>query len=219
MRNFANFFAIIFGQFVARKILRINFILSSHQSVWQSATMSTIFLIKYLDTEHQAVGTERGERGEWHVEGERKSMTCYLGTDQTCHTCLIWHQGLYTNSESFDLSQDTFIVLLAKLSFHSRFWWNTSAVLQWCAVTQSATRSITKVKSNADFILALSRKRKSISNSKWKGKYFICSTLPDVSRLQNQRATVDNPSFNFFSGFVWGLTTLRNVCRIQINRG
>ena len=21
-------------------------------------------------------------------------MTCYLGTPQTCHTCLIWHQGL-----------------------------------------------------------------------------------------------------------------------------
>ena len=136
------FFAIIFGQFVARKILRINFILSSHQSVWQSATMSTIFLIKYLDTEHQAVGTERGERGEWHVEGERKSMTCYLGTSQTCHTCLIWHQGLHFlhQPRGFDLSQDTFIVLRAKLSFHSRFWWNTPAVCSQCAVSvQSLT--------------------------------------------------------------------------------
>ena len=128
--------------------------------------------ISGLDTQHKAVMGEK----EWHGEWERKSMTCYLGTGQTCHTCLIWHQGLYTNSESFDLSQDTFIVLFAKLSFHSRFWWNTPAVLQWRAVTQSATRSITKVKRNADFILALSPRRKSISNSKWEGKYFICST-------------------------------------------
>ena len=141
-------------------------------------------------------------------------MTCYLGTGQTCHTCLIWHQGLYTNSGGFDLSQDTFIVLFAKLSFHSRFWWNTPAVLQWCAVTRSATRSITKVKSNADFILALSRRRKSISNS-INGKGNILFALLYFT----SRATVHNPSFNFISGFVGGLTTLRNVCRIQINRG
>ena len=64
--------------------------------------------------------------GEW----ERKSMTCNVGTAQTCHTCLIWHQGLHQRlSEIFDLSEDTFIVLFAKLSFQSRFWWN-SAELQ-----------------------------------------------------------------------------------------
>ena len=56
----------------------------------------------------------------WRVREE--SMTCNVGTAQTCHTCLIWHQGLHQRlSEIFDLSEDTFIVLFAKLSFQSRF--------------------------------------------------------------------------------------------------
>ena len=126
MRNFANFFAIIFGQFVARKILRINFILSSQ--CLTKCNNEHDFLNKISG--HRAPSCRDRERGEWHVEGERKSMTCYLGSGQTCHTCLIWHQGLHQRlSEIFDLSEDTFIVLFAKLSFQSRFWWN-SAELQ-----------------------------------------------------------------------------------------
>lgn len=182
VRNFANFFAIIFGQFVAIKILHtiMNYFYSLIAS---KCNKDFINKISGLDTQHKAVMGEK----EWHGEWERKSMTCYLGTGQTCHTCLIWHQGLYTNSGGFDLSQDTFIVLFAKISFDSRFWWNTPAVLQCCSEMCSHSQCNTPPYkwrvAGSYLILALSRQC-------WKWKNILSAllylTYPEPKRHRPQ---------------------------------
>ena len=134
----------------------------------------------------------------------------------------------------FDLSQDTFIVLSAKLSFQSRFWWNTPAV---CSHSQCKWR----VKASTSWLFLAELKEINMKQYNGNGNIsFTTYTLLYIALKYNMyiqlcassiiyktklnlpdatRATVHNPSFQFISGSVEGLTTLRNVCRIQINRG
>ena len=114
----AKVFAIIFSQFAARKIFNKNYfyLYSSWNCILQSRKWVSIKkpISSYCNTDMLSAMAR-----VWPV---------ILAETQTCHTCLIWHQGLYTISSIFDLSQDIFIVLCANFFFHSRFWWNTPKV-------------------------------------------------------------------------------------------